>query len=79
MLSSCLAANAARLPGPIQNVIVVMFENRAFDHYLGAMALNDSRIAVRCSVMGKCTAPAHTCTPLHVTGTEAGQAIQQPD
>ena len=39
------AALAASAPvSPIKNVVVLMFENRAFDHMLGHLSINDPRV-----------------------------------
>jgi phospholipase C len=51
LLLAVAAAGAAASPlssplssSPIKNVIVLMFENRAFDHMLGHLGLEDARI-----------------------------------
>jgi phospholipase C len=49
-----LAPAAARPGGPIQHLIVLMMENRSFDHYLGALALPEEG---RADVEGLCQPP----------------------
>ena len=57
----------------IKNVIVIMFENRAFDHFLGHLGLNDTR------VNGVSTAQSNPLNPADPASAVIHVAFDAPD
>lgn len=59
-LSALLAASMAASTSPIKYIIVVMMENRSFDHMLGHLGLTDSRVD---GLQGNYSIPVNSTNP----------------
>ena len=64
--------------GPIDHVIVLMMENRSFDHMLGYLKLEEHRADVDGLTPGLANSDGNVSYPIHHLGTTAFKKKQDP-